>query len=377
MRIKKIIILPLIALCLASFVGATVHAQDFRSGTDVVVDDTTKIDSTLYVAGSSVTIDAEVNGDVYCAGQTVTINATVHGDVICAAQTLTISGVVDGDVRVAGQSVLIGARVGGSATVAAQTFTLASGGSIGRDLTSGAGDVTLRGAVGRDATLGGETIILSGVIGRNVVTEATSPRLGSTARIGGTLDYTSYETIARDRGAVVVGTIHRNDPAVRQESEAMSRIADAVYWLFALLLVALAFALTVPRALQHVTQRAFVSPWKTLGIGFVASIAVPVATILIAITAVGIPLAIILGSIWMAIVACSWPIASYYYGRLLLPSESRIVMTTLAGACLGAILLFVPFVGPLVFFVSLWLGLGVIVQEVAAFIRRQDTQKKK
>ena len=82
-----------------------VHALSFRTGDNVTIGQTEKINDTLYVAGSNIAINAEVFGDIFCAGQHVHISGIVHGDVICAGQTVTVSGIVDGDIRLAGQTV--------------------------------------------------------------------------------------------------------------------------------------------------------------------------------------------------------------------------------------------------------------------------------
>src|SRR5690606_15328805 len=88
----------------AMFWGAA-HAQNFRSGNSVTVGANEVVDSTMWVAGRSIDLAGEVNGDVFCAGQNVSVTGTIRGDLLCAAQNITISGVITGDVRVAAQSV--------------------------------------------------------------------------------------------------------------------------------------------------------------------------------------------------------------------------------------------------------------------------------
>ena len=61
-------------------------AQSFHTGTSVNIAQASPVDKTIYTAGQTVDITADVNGDIFCIGQTVTISGDVQGDVICAGR---------------------------------------------------------------------------------------------------------------------------------------------------------------------------------------------------------------------------------------------------------------------------------------------------
>ena len=349
-------------------INSTVGAQTIRSGTNTTLPSTEVVDGSLFASGRTVDIAAEVKGDVYCAGQSVTVTGHVHGDVLCAAQTLRVDGQVDGDVRLAGQTVMVSGAITGNATVGAQTFTLDSKGKIGGDITLGSSDATLNGSVGRDVILGGENVVLASKVGRNVLGATANLRLVQGASIGGKLDYTSQNQLQKDNGAVVAGEITRHEPKEQGRPKRGAvfgfGIGWFIYWLLALLSIAFAFALLMPRLLQRFTTREFVKPWRAFLVGFLASIAVPIALVMLMFTFIGIPLAIILGLGWLLIALLSGPVTGFYIGKQLLPDSDSNSMVMLAGMAVLVVLYFLPIIGFIVLLSGFWFGSGVLVLEL-------------
>lgn len=364
MRKYKILVSATLLLAL-SFVGyvGLANAHDFRSGTNVVVEGSEKIDHTLFAAGNSVNVSSEVFGDVFCAGQTVTISGTVHGDVICAGQTVTVSGTVDGDVRLAGQSITVGGKVAGNATIAGQSFTLSSTASIGGDVTLGSADGNLSGTIGRDIAAGGGNLVIANAVGRDIKGNIENLRLSSGARVQGNIDFTSSKDLEKANGAIVAGKVTRTE-ASKEESKGGFEIKWFIYCLLALLTAAMALTLLFPRMLHNVTSRAFPRPWKALFTGFVASLAVPVFLIVIAITVVGLPLAIMGGLVWLAVAMLSGPIFGYYLGRIILKKSRQPLLIMLVGASALVLLYFIPIIGLIALLIAFWGGAGMLLLEL-------------
>lgn len=348
--------------------GSMASAHEFRASTNPNVPKTETIDNTLFIAGNSVNVDGDVNGDVFCAGQTINISGRVSGDVICGGQTIHISGTVEGDVRLAGQSVTISSAVGGNATIAGQNFTLESSGKIDGDLTIGSNNAVIYGPVTRDVAAGGVQLTIGSEIGRNIKGSFERLELTQTANVKGYIDFTSKNDISRASGAQVGGTITKHQP---KETGTPKRGAVFglgamwfLYWFLAMLTVALAFALLFPGLLQNITDRAMPTPWKSLLTGLIAAVVVPVTLIVLAITLVGLPLALILGLLWLLIGLSSTPVTAYYIGRRVLKTGRNAIMIMLVGASILIVLYFVPFIGVIALVLSTWLGEGMILREL-------------
>lgn len=379
---KKLLAIPLLGALFAMplFFSGIVNAQTFRTGTNVSVGQSETIDGTLYTSGQTVDIASEVDGDVYCAGQTVTISGHIRGDIMCAAQNITVSGLVDGDVRLAGQTVSIASNVTGSATIAAQTFNLDSKGRIGRDITLGTANGVINGAIGRDIVAGSGQLTVAGDVGRNIEAEVSDLQLGSNARVSGNVTYTSTKEVSRSNGAEVGGTITRNEPSKNDSDNNAGvlfglSIGWFVYCLLAMLLLATAVALLAPSVLNNATGQAMLRPWRALLVGFLASIVVPIAIILLAVTIIGIPLAIVMLLAWFLIVILSSPVFAYYLGRNILRSSAQPLVIMAVGIIIAVTLYFIPVIGFIFMLVSLWMGAGMLLLELfRRSPKREDAQ---
>ncbi len=348
--------------------GGVASAHEVRSGNNSTVSKTEVIDNTLFIAGNTVTIDGEVNGDVFCAGQNITISGSIHGDVICGGQTIRINGHVDGDVRLAGQTISIGSAIDGNATVVGQSFVLESTGAIGGDMSLGSESATLNGPIKRDLGVGGTTVTLSSEVGRNIKGGVDKLSLTSTAVVKGDIQYESRNDIDKAAEAQVQGKTTRTMPKETGSSKKGAVFGFTImwflYWLLAMMAIALSLALLFPGLLRNIANGATPRPWKALLIGFLASLAVPVILILLALTVIGIPLALVLGLMWLVITLVSGPTAGYYLGHTLLPNAKNTLYIMFVGAGILTFLYFIPFIGFIALLLSFWIGSGMILLEL-------------
>jgi hypothetical protein len=286
---------------------------------------------------------------VYAAGQTVTISGDVTGDVIAAAQSITVTGKVDGNVRLAGQDVSISGEVSQSATVFASTFTLGASGSFGRDVVAAAGRVTLAGDVGRDVLVSVGRLIIDGSVGGNVT-------------------YVSDDD-ARIADGAVSGTVERVEPPQTPRVDVspwavfIGWILGVFYALVALSLITLLAGLLFPRWLHRVTDHLVPSPWKALLVGFVASIAVPLALLFLAVTIIGAPLALAGLLVWVLLVLATFVYSAYYIGRLIFRNALHPVVKALVGGVILIVALQIPWLNILVWLAMVFFGLGAQLLE--------------
>lgn len=357
-------LLPLIA-----WVGVA-QAQSFRSGVNATVPQGERVDSSLWASGRNIDIAGEVNGDVFCAGMHVSVSGTVKGDVICAAQTINITGTVEGDVRLAAQTVTIGGDVRQNASLASQTFTLAGDGRVGQDLSAAANDVIINGAVGRDVAMAGATLSINSQIGRNVKAESPDVVLQENARVGGNLSYTSKQDAEIRDGAQVTGSTNRSEPEQKPESDTVlvSGVGVMLYVIASLMILSLALILLFPGAVREVTGYALAAPLRVFLYGLLAMFAVPAVLIILAVTILGIPLALLLLLVWLLILWLAGPTFSYYLGRLLLQSRSNNpFLAMVLGAFIVLVLFFIPILGWMLWLFAMIMGTGMLL---TAFMRR-------
>ena len=369
-RILRIAVAATIGLAgiFSLWLGAA-SAQNFRSGNSVNVGSGETIDSSLWVSGRSVDIAGQVNGDVYCAGQNVTVSGTIRGDLLCAAQTIVISGVVTGDVRTAAQNATLNGTVIHNFSSLSQSFNQSSKGNVRGDLSAAANDITVNGPVGRDAALAAQTVFLGSEVGRNVEANTTDLSVGSAAKIKGNLNYTSQNNAHIASGAVVQGKTTKTTPSAQPQKKAAPvlfrfNLAFGLFALAAAVFTTLILALFFPQALHTVSGHGVRSFWKSLLVGLVAAIVVPAVILVLMITIIGIPLALLLLGAWLLVQALAGVFSAYFLGRIIWRGQRNVLLIMLLGTVLLVLLYFIPVVGFLAFVLAMLLGVGMLLLEL-------------
>jgi len=341
------------------------HAQQFRSGNNATIGSSETVDSSVYLAGRHVDVGGKVDGDLFCAGQNVTISGTIDGDVICAGQDITISGIVNGDVRVVGQTVTISAKVSNNLTVGAQDFVLDSAGNIGGDITGGVSSMTINGRVGRDMVLGAQDAVINGTVGRNIKSQVQTLSLGSSAKVGGSVEYTSTKQLDKASGSVVGGSITRHQPT-KHKHAAWFGVGFRIYTFFAFLIAALVLVLLFPSLYHESAKRTFVAPGRTLLLGIAATLFTPVVIGVLMVGLVGIPLGVILLLSWIVALLASGSFFSFLVGRLVWKNQRNHVWTMLVGAVIVLLVYNIPILGFFATLAAVFLGMGMLTREITA-----------
>jgi cytoskeletal protein CcmA (bactofilin family) len=320
----------------------------------------------------TITIDGDINGDLICAGSTVNVNGAVHGDVICAGQLVSVNGPVDGSVRLAGQSVSVNNTVGRNATLAGQAITLGTAGHVSGDLGTWGQTVSLTGAVDKDVYGGMQTLSLGAASGP-VDVKVQTLALSADAKVNGDLKYMSDQTFDVDK-TKVIGAITRTAPPVNKtQRQAMSTTAGfafRLYWIIATLVTALVLTWLVPRLFGRASRVLLERPWQSLGWGVLISIFGPFAFLLLLLSIIGIPLALLWLLTWLFVMGLGSMVAGVAVGRWLLHRadwhQDSLPLAALFGVPLVVILCSIPGVGGLVALVALSWAAGGLAQAAVA-----------
>jgi hypothetical protein len=328
-------------------------------------------------------------GDLLGAGETVAISETVQGDVVLAGGTLRFLGTADGSYLGAGGEQEIGGRVASSVRAAGGTIRLRS--TVGRNVTAAGGEIHLEEGtvVGRNAYLAGGTIdvagaiegslrvaggevLLDGPIEGDVVVDAAQLTVGPRARISGNLDYrVGGGAFTLDPAAEVEGVVTALPP--RGEREGGGTLFRALRVL-AFLLAGGVVVMLFPRATSAASEVLRNRTLASFGFGFLWILLVPLGIAVVAVTVIGIPLALMSAPLFVAsLYLAPIPAAVWLGARLLTGTRSGLrrarLTQFLVGGFLVATLGFVPVVG-LLFKAAvtvLGVGAGVLAFHSAAF----------
>jgi len=323
------------------------------------------IDGNAYLAGNSVRVEGTINGDLFCAGSSIVVMGTVNGDVHCAGQTVVIGGQINGSLQIAGQNVTINGAITGSATAFGSTVTTETISKIGRDLTVGGQDVVLNGAVGRDVIGGASLMTINAAVGRDVQGDYQNLVISSNGNVAGILSYTSPQDAIIS--GQVAGHVQRYEAASYSGQRAVNPIIGVVTGALVMVLwtimIALALALIAPKKMHTITTLSGRDLIIVFAIGFLALFVAPIIGIMLMITIVGLPLALIGLLAWLLLMLVSGGVTSYYIGRLLMKNLHPVASSSLTAGIL-ALSFAIPVVNIITIIGSMAFGMGAALYAV-------------
>jgi cytoskeletal protein CcmA (bactofilin family)/predicted anti-sigma-YlaC factor YlaD len=334
-------------LALLTVFSSSSYGIDIRSGKPVAVPQGETLDDTLIAAGDHVTVDGTVTGDVIAFAREVTIRGEVKGNVVSFARQIDIEGTVGGSVTGFAQYLRTRGQM--------QHNLYAFGQSI---------DVDSRARIAENVMVFASESSIEGKVGKDVQAWTNSINVSEPARIDGAL---TARTARQGQARIAPGTVSgRTDiriPAPRPSRYwTFSFYVWQTIWLTAAFLTGLILFWLFPqfsRASFNTMRELLMSA----GFGFLALVALPVAAVIAMITLVGLPLGIIALCCWFTAGYLAKIVVAGFLGRSLLgigadPSKALVLLAGLVPIFIATNL---PYIGALINFFVVLLGLGAIV----------------
>lgn len=362
---KKLYLVALAALSAAvlGLLGSTTPtmawSQNLINGGDSVTIEQSAIKpGSVYVAGNNITINATVDGSLYCAGGHITVNGSVHGDINCAGQDITINGSVQGSVKLAGGTLSLGNKVGSDVSLFGQTATVRSNATVAGDINAGVQNLTIDGTVTRSVVAGVQSLNMNGKVGSMNIVDAQNLSLGKNARVSGDLNYQSEDELKLDSNKIG-GAVHYHKPQPRHQVNPLYTLA-LVFATFAV--TALILTLAAPRWVDRSAGIAKAKFGYVMLFGVLGVFTMPVLAVVLALTVVGLPLALMMILAWLLLLMLSGTFFAYFIGALILPRVANILVRLFVGLVVTAALLVIPYsIGAFSILIMLIMGTGIIL----------------
>jgi len=345
------------------FSSQTSYAFTTRTGQDIEIPKSETIDGTLFISGQRVKIDGDVKGDIICAGQTVEINGRVDGDIICGGQTITINSAVNGNIRVGGQTINIDGQVIRNVDAFGQTIT--SNASVQREFYAAGQTLQLNGVIDGNVQGSAQAANITAKIGKNVNLTVQDLTISPNAKINGNLSYTSSKS-GNIAGGSVAGkvdhTVIQEQPQQYREITGSKITGDIISGMIHLLIGLLIIALW-PVPITNARRIMMTHAGRSLGIGALLLFITPVVIIAVAVTIIGIPIAILLAIAYGIAIFVSRILVAIVIGRELLDNywktkKDSLVWAAIIGIIISWIIFAIPVIGGIASFIAILWGLG-------------------
>lgn len=346
---RALILITLIALLIG--IAFAAQAKEKRTQRIVKLAGEEVVDGDFFAAGDSITISGTVNGDAYVAGGEVLVDGRVNGDLLVVGGKVVVEGVVAQDVRLVGGDILLAGQVGRNITVAGGSVNLSNTADVRGNILTASG-----------------ALRLSGAVNGNLRTATGNLHITSRGRINGDVLYWSSQNALIDDGAKVSGSITKkivSDPQLSVASflkkvQVLFILASA----FTSIVLGLILITFTPNLSLRISEQIKKHPLSSLGWGFVFTLFIPVAAIILMATLIGIPFALILLFSYVIVLYLARIFVMLWVGE----EFSRVFGAKLGqrsffiiGIAIYYGLVFVPYVGAFVSLAAVLFGFGALL----------------
>lgn len=365
-KIKIIFICLIIAALCASFVLATdtdaskrfaddyasenVLGENLNSAKNIFlfggeVNATGIANDLIILAGGNVNSSA-VGDYSFVAGNVIKASDTIYKDAFIAGNDIVINGDIGRDLYVAGKSVLVNGSVRGNIYVVASTLTIASG-----------------------ATVGGEVNAHSC---SNIV-------ISDEAKIEGIVRYTDTATASIPSTVKTSVMASKIDEDFNKENEVISKVKKVLYWIVANTILFSILLLILPGIFDKIKKSFETKGGKvyltSAGFGILLLVLVPIVVIMALMIVIASPLGFLMIIGYTFELLVTTVLVGYLLGTTLFSkTHMNKWVVGFLGIAILEILCAVPFVGGLISFIKVLVGMGIII-EILKREKIQDTPK--
>ncbi len=342
-----------------------------RTGETVSLTTDQVVEGSFYGVGSTVAVSGEVTEDVVIIGGSTTLNGTVGSDVILVGGLVDIDGNISDDVRVAAGTVEVSGEIVGDLVVLAGELKVLSTAKIGGDILFFGTRGQIAGEVGRDVLGTSENLRIDGKVGGEINVKSGQLTLGDSAVVGN-VRYTSFNDLVRGQNAVVNGEITKNRTAPPETFP----VRELAIFYFVFLFAALAGYLFVRPFTERIAVTVTFHPVRSALIGLAALFALPLVSMVLLLSTLGILVGLVLLGLYLAVVAFAVAVAGavlgYWLQRYRKNEGPLTLLWLLVGVTTVFALMLIPIVGQLAFITIFCLTLGAAIDQFYRSIQQSS-----
>lgn len=358
----------LIVTCLAGLASVAFQIQARSQTEEDKRNDLVAIDlgRDHFAAGQNIAVAKAVAGDLLAAGREVIIEDKVGGDAAAAGGTVRLNGNISDNTYAAGGQVFVNGTISRNARLAGGTVEIAPSSRIEGGASIASGEVRMNGSIGGYLQAAGGSLFINGPVGGDVEASGGEIELGPNARIAGKLRYRSRSDLKQDPGAQLLGGIERLPYRV-PSAPAIGGLFRVVFWVWTLgLMLLMAIILLLLPGFGNVIAMVEARPGASALLGFVLLVCIPVASLILLITLIGAPLALLSMAFYFVLLVVGYLAAAAAVGdtilkRLRAGTVERVgwrIAAAISGIFVIAILGRIPVLGGLIGFAALIIGIG-------------------
>jgi cytoskeletal protein CcmA (bactofilin family) len=352
-------------------------AAETKSGDPIYIAKDEIVNGNFYAAGETITVDGTISGDLIVIAQTINVNGRVEGDIIAAGQNITINGEVGGNIRIAGNSLTVNGSAIRNINAFGTNIVLGPNSRIGWDAYLAGAIVEARGII--DGSLLGRSgqALIAGKVGKNIDFRLSNNSLNaplvisSEAIVNGDIIYSSDKAAQISDKASLAGKIQQK-PIQNQtdNNRFLLWLWSKLFSVFSALAVGLIMIFIGKNITNHILSKMSEAPTKMLLPGIVLTFSLLPIALLLTITIIGLPLALIISASWLIMIYIAKILTAIVAGQLIIKKLTRrddpsLSWPLIVGIIVCWLVFAIPYVGWLFGLAAIIFGVGGIWHYVA------------
>ncbi|GEM_PF-2679347 len=355
---KRLLFVILIGLFV--FVPTVVLGTQFRSGNSVQLAEDVSED--LYAGGNDVSSTKKVNGDAFLFGNTVTVKGEITEDLALGAAVANIEGIIGDDLRFGAGSARLNGQVKGDVFGGASVFALSPDSIVSGGMYLGGSQITLDGVIKGDVRVAADSVVINGTLERDAQITAKKLELGPKAKVHN-IAYKGDRQAVVDPAAQVEGTITFDKwrRGGLNDLRPLALLYNALTWILLGFVVLMLLKIWAPRFTEEVK----IEPFPNALIGLAGIIFVPIAMLILTLTILGAPVALVLGMFAALAGVVGSIIGIRWIGKLFMRPGTKHTEELGAYALAVVVLTLVgilPVIGAAATFVIFLIGFGTVIR---------------
>jgi len=336
----------LLVLCLSFAFGYnTVLGEENNPKT--VIEENVLIDYDIVgssiVAGTNVSITNDIDGAALIFGETINLNSNIEYSAIFGSD-ITISGKIK-DAIIFGSSILLN-----------------ESSNIERDVIIYGTTVSISGLINRDITIYADEVKIDSVqVAGDIYINAKEIIITENSNIMGILSHNDDAIIEIADSATVKETITFDNEV--EDETIIDKIISYAMTLIGFLVVFAVILFISPKLINRISKEKD-RIVKNMGYGIITLLLVPIISLVLIFTEVGLPLGLITLSIYVILIYTSIIVTGYLLGHLINKKVLKKKITPYLEGILGITIVFIlvsiPYVGSALYFINLIISLGII-----------------
>ncbi|MGV8169619.1 MAG: hypothetical protein ACP5N3_06210 [Candidatus Nanoarchaeia archaeon] len=266
----------------------------------------------LYLTNSNVNIDSDLYGDLFAFSQNLNTNGLIRDDLNAVAGTVNLKGTIGSDLRLVSSNAVIEGTVFGETMILGSYVKITEDAIIGGPVNINAKTVVIDGTLQDNLNVKARKVIINGVVEGNAVIDTLDLELGPDAKIIGDLSSTKVDD---ETAAHVSGTVTK--VKARDDPDNFTKITfNKIGLLLMFFLIGTVLILAGRKHAEKATKAMYTKFLFSMLIGFLILVLAPFVAVILLMTLVGIPIALLIAAVYLILVILALGFSALFLGRL-------------------------------------------------------------